>query len=180
MPSGHKCDFPNCNHKRELCKILSKRRGGPSGKIWEAQIKSLYPNCFLPNRSKIHLCECHLTDDKKIQLTSPLTPVSQTPITITSEALIHTLLKERSQLLKKINMMEKVISHFSPSQIRLLEGNPVLEYDDKSIITAVNLRATLGRENYEHVRSILPPFLPSVRTVEKRMEEIANGESMVE
>ena len=148
MPSGSKCDFPRCNHRREICRVISKRRGGPSGRFWEEQIRSISPNYYLPNKNKIHLCECHLTEDKKIQTTSPLTPVaSSAPITISSEALIHTLLKERVTLMKKVWLAEKVLQHFTPSQIRLLEGNNVLEYDDKTIITAVNLRSTLGREN---------------------------------
>ena len=162
MPSCSYCEYPGCSHRRINCEIKCQNRNSERKDSWEEQIKQKHPRFCPGNAKKIFICICHFKDGQvtaSVGSTGPSTPEASSDVCVTGreESIEFEDLKKKFDELKMENdrlklqnqMLEANLSKFTPSQIQLLMGLKVKKFDMETIITAINIRGGIGRNNYE-------------------------------
>lgn len=179
---SRKCIVPICQHRRsrgsekQECSIARQNVANSS---WIPILRAKYPTLQFPEKGFINMCECHLLlgsrldrriDESKL----PDIPSGPTPSQLQEE--INTLKKRLTALQIENKYLKDLMSkHFTPSQLALLNGRTVSNYDDKTKVHAINILVGSSTETYEYIsKNVIP--LPSVSIVRSWISFAAKNE----
>lgn len=160
---GYECQYPGCGHRTEQkrCKIhVHRRKSPPKEGTPEWYFFQKFPTAKLTNKTQFFVCDCR----GDLGLEKPDDEISK-------------LKNELKELKEENERYKKILSKFTPSQMKKMAGESVAEWEQEVIIQSINIRARIGRANYDYIASIFP--LPSSRTVEQKIRGICWTDGLI-